>query len=64
LTALAKDIHLSQGSMVEVAIVEGSIVVKPKGRPKLSLARMLHGITKENQHSEVNWGGASGMELL
>lgn len=63
-SALAKDIHLSQGSMVEVAVVEGSIVVKPKGRPKLSLTRMLHGITKENCHSEVDWGGAAGMELL
>lgn len=61
-SALAKDVHLQQGSVVEVAIVEGKMVVKPKGRYKYSLIRMLKGVTKHNRHSEQNWGGGVGKE--
>ena len=62
-SSLAKDVHLHQGSLVEVAVVEGKMVVKPKGRCKVSLSRMLKGITKGNRHSEQDWGSASGQEI-
>lgn len=62
-SALAKDIHLHQGSMVDVAVVEGEMVVKPRGRSKISLSKMLKGITKNNRHSEQNAGGAAGREV-
>ena len=62
-SALAKDAHLHQGSMVEVAVVEGQMVVKPKGRCKFTLAQMLKDITKDNRHSEEDWGSASGREI-
>lgn len=60
--SLAKDVHLHQGSVVEVAVVEGKMVVKPMGRRKYSLSRLLKGVTKSNRHSEQNWGGAVGGE--
>lgn len=60
---LAKDVHLHQGSMVEMAVVEGKIVVKPKGRRKFSMSQLLKGITKHNRHSEQDWGRASGQEI-
>ncbi|MFA6093003.1 MAG: AbrB/MazE/SpoVT family DNA-binding domain-containing protein [Elusimicrobiota bacterium] len=63
-SSLAKDIHLRQGSLVDVAIVEGRLVLRPKGERKVSLAQMLKGITKENRHSEQDWGGAFGQEAL
>jgi len=63
-SSLAKDIHLHQGSVVDVAVVEGKMVMKPKGERKVSLAQMLNGITKANRHSEQNWGGAMGQEAL
>lgn len=62
-SSLAKDVHLHQGSMVEVAVVEGKMVVQPKGQSKLSLSQMLKGITKDNRHSEQDWGHASGQEV-
>lgn len=62
-SALAKDVHLHQGSMVDVAVVEGQMVVKPKGQSRFSLAHMLKGITKENRHSEQDWGAVSGQEI-
>lgn len=61
-SALARDIRLRQGSMVEVAVVGGEMVVRPKGRRPWSLARMLKRITKDNRHSERDWGGAAGRE--
>ena len=62
-SALAKDIHLRQGSMVDLAVVEGEMVVRPKGQSKISLSKMLKGITKDNRHAEHNSSGAAGKEV-
>ena len=62
-SALAKDVDLHQGSVVEVAVVKGEMVVTPKKERKLSLAQMLRGITKENCHSEQEWGHNTGKEV-
>lgn len=61
-SALAKDVHLQQGSVVELQVVEGEMVVKPQKRSKLSLARMLKGVTRDNRHAERSWGGPKGKE--
>lgn len=63
-SSLAKDTHLRQGSVVELAIVEGRIVLKPKAESKYSLSQMLNSVTKENLHSSQDWGGAVGKEFL
>lgn len=62
-SALAKDIHLHQGSMVDMAVVEGGMVVKPRGKNKISLSHMLRAITKDNRHTEQDYGGVSGREI-
>ena len=61
---LAKDIHLHQGSVVHLTVVEGKMLVKPKGQRKISLSQMLQGITKHNRHSEQDWGQSVGQENL
>ncbi len=62
-SSLAKDVDLHQGSVVDVAVVEGAMVVKPKGRRKVSPTQLVKGITKGNWHSEQDWGGAKGQEI-
>ena len=62
-SAVAKDIHLHRGSEVEVAIVEGALVVKPKGRREFSLGQLLKGVTKTNLHKESGWGKPQGKEI-
>lgn len=62
--ALAKDMHLSPGSMVELTIVDGGIIIKHEGQRKTSLSQMLKGITKKNRHSEQDSRGAAGLEIL
>jgi antitoxin MazE len=61
-SAFAKDIHLHQGSAVEVAIVEGNMVVKPSKKQKPSLARLLKGVTAQNLHAEQDYGRKAGRE--
>lgn len=61
-SSLAKDVNLHQGSVVEVAVVEGKMVVKPKGQRRYSLPRMLKGVKKGNLHTEHDWGKALGRE--
>lgn len=62
-SSLAKDVHLHQGSVVDVAVEEGKIVVKPEGERNYSLAQLLKGVTGDNLHSEHDWGGAVGKEV-
>jgi antitoxin MazE len=61
--SLAKDIHLHQGSVVGVTIIGGKMVVKPRRQRHYTLAKLLRGITKENRHAEVDWGGRVGQEV-
>ncbi len=63
--SLAKDMQLSQGSVVEVAVAGGRMLIKPKEPPKISLTHMLKGITKGNLHAAQDCGGgAPGQETL
>ena len=63
-SSLAKDVHLYQGSIVEVTVVGGALVVKPKGKRKYSLSQLLKGVRKENLHAEQAWDGRAGREAL
>ena len=60
--SLAIDVDLHQGSVVELAVVKGEMVVKPKNERKLSLAQMLKRVTKKNLHAETAWGRPMGKE--
>lgn len=61
-SSLAKDVHLQRGSVVEVAIVKGKMIVKPKKVRTYSLAKLLKAVNKSNRHSEVDWGKNTGQE--
>lgn len=59
---VAKDAALSQGSVVELAVVDGELVLRPKKARKASLAGLLRDVTPENLHGEADWGGSTGQE--
>lgn len=61
-SSLAKDIQLRQGSEVELGVEEGKLIIKPAKKRKASLAQLLKGVTKENRHSEQDWGVPVGRE--
>jgi antitoxin MazE len=59
----AEDANLKQNSQVEVSVSEGKLVVAPVSRSKLSLEKLLAGVTSENIHAEVDTGPATGNEV-
>lgn len=59
--SIAKSLKLREGSMVDVTVQAGQMIVKPaKG---LTLSKLLRGITRENRHSEKDWGIPVGREI-
>lgn len=60
--AMSKDVHLERGSVVDLSIARGALVVRPLAPESYSLARLLKGITRTNRHRELDWGPARGRE--
>lgn len=60
--SVAKDIRLHQGSVVDIALIAGKIVVKPTRRQQYTLAQLLRRVTKHNRHAELDFGGRVGQE--
>jgi antitoxin MazE len=60
---LAREIHLAEGAEIELGIVDGNLVVKPKIRKRYSLDELVNAITPENLHSEIDSGAAVGNEF-
>ncbi|MDV3350664.1 AbrB/MazE/SpoVT family DNA-binding domain-containing protein [Leptolyngbyaceae cyanobacterium CCMR0082] len=59
---IVKEIQITEGTEVELMVLDGNLVVKPKPRRRYSLEELVAGITPENLHSEVESGVAVGNE--
>ena len=60
---LAKEMHLLEGAEIELGVVNGALVIKPRRRKRYSLDELVEGITPENLHAEVEDGLAVGNEV-
>jgi antitoxin MazE len=60
---LAKEIHLAEGTEIDLGVVDGTLVIKPRNRKRYSLDELIEGITPENIHGEINSGIAVGNEV-
>jgi antitoxin MazE len=54
---------LEQDALVDVALVDGKLVVTPLQTPAVTLEQLLAGITDENRHDEHETGAAVGNEV-
>ena len=61
--SVAKDIHLHRGSVVDMTLVAGKIVVKPRRQRHYALVQLLRGVTKRNRHVALEWGERVGHEV-
>ena len=62
--AIMEAAHLTLDEVVDIREEGGNIVIEPV-RPKgYDLAELLAGITPENLHAEVGFGGPLGKEAL
>jgi antitoxin MazE len=60
---LAKEIQLAEGAEIDLAVVDGTLVMKPRSRKRYSLDELIKGITPENLHAEIDSGIAIGNEV-
>jgi len=60
--SFATEAKLSEESVVNIAVVKGKLVVTSIAKPKVTLEKLLEGITEENLHGDVSSGPAVGAE--
>jgi len=62
--AIMEAAHLMIDDVVDIREEGGSIVIVPVRPREYDLAELLAGITPENLHAEVDFGGPLGREAL
>jgi antitoxin MazE len=61
--SFAVESKIDQGSVVEVSLDQGRLVVEPVTELDYTLEELLAGVTKRNLHTEVDTGVAVGKEV-
>lgn len=62
-SGIAETISIKQGSEMELSVENQVLTLRPK-KKKLTLEDLLSKINSENRHSEVDFGGIEGNELM
>jgi antitoxin MazE len=60
---LADDIHLAEGTEIDLRVIDGNIVIQPRIQKRYTLDELIAGITPENLHGEIDSGIAMGQEV-
>ena len=61
--ALAVASEIEQGAEVNVAVIEGKLVITPVKKKSYNLEELVAGITEENRHGEADTGPVQGNEV-
>jgi antitoxin MazE len=59
----ATGIHLEQGTLVEMSLRDGRLIVEPLHPSSVTLEDLLKNVTPENLHDEIDTGPAGGREV-
>lgn len=62
--AFVKEANVAYGTVVDLSVQDGSIVIDPQVGHEYSLEALLNGVTPKNMHAEVETGGAVGREAV
>ena len=60
--ALAQEVALETDSEVDLAALDGKLVISPMAPRALSLRHLLSKVTATNTHGEISTGGVRGRE--
>jgi len=60
---LAEDVRVAEGSLVELSVDRGRVVLSPVVGPRYTLAELVAKITPRNRHASVEWGVPRGHEV-
>jgi antitoxin MazE len=61
--SFAAETHLEQGTLVEVSLHDGKLLLTPLPPPAITLEELLKHVTPQNLHQEVDTGPAVGGEV-
>jgi len=60
--SFAAETHLTEGALVELSLVGGTVIVSPLIEPEPTLDELLERVTPENLHGEWDTGKPVGRE--
>ena len=60
--SFAEEVQVTEGTLVDLTIVDGSLVVTASSASDFSLKDLLAQVSEENIHSEVDFGESVGQE--
>lgn len=60
---VARDIPLENGSLVNLTVQDGKVIIELARTPKYHLDDLLKNVSKKNMHSSVDTGPAVGREV-
>ena len=60
--AFVREAHVRYGTLVDLSVDDGKIVIDPHAEPEYRLEDLLKGVTKRNRHAEEDTGHAVGQE--
>ncbi|MBI4747309.1 MAG: AbrB/MazE/SpoVT family DNA-binding domain-containing protein [Acidobacteria bacterium] len=61
--SFAVETKIDQGTMVELQLIDGKMVIEPVAKADYALDHLLAGVTAENLHSEIDFGSPEGNEV-
>jgi len=61
--SFAEEVRVSEGSVVDLSMEDGNLVIKVTKTDEKDLEDLLDGITDENIHGEIDTGDAVGGEI-
>ncbi|MCF7810020.1 AbrB/MazE/SpoVT family DNA-binding domain-containing protein [bacterium] len=59
----AEEVGLMPESAVEINLKDGTLVVTPTPKKRITLDELLASVTEDNTHEEYDWGEAVGKEV-
>lgn len=59
----AEEVRIKPGSVVDLCLSDGRLVISPAGGTRITLAQLLAKITRKNLYREVEFGPAVGREV-
>jgi antitoxin MazE len=61
--AYAKEANMTSGTLVEMTLEKGKLVIVPVAEPEYFLEALISGVTKKNLHREIGWDSPLGQEV-
>ena len=61
--SFAEEAQVHSGSTVDLAVVDGQMIIRPVRKPSFKLHDLISRVSKRNLHSEVETGSPMGGEV-